>query len=226
MGTALAKSRRRAQRSVARHVVLAAIAAIAASGCLYDADDRCGSNQIVYQDVRCVCAEGSAWTADGCVACAENEQPSANGCECIAGFGRATPDSACEAAPSGLGVACDSASACTDSVYDHCQLAGGTSGYCTNSGCTSSDQCQGGYACDTRSATPFCRRPPVGLGQPCESAADCAGTEATWCETFMTHQCIVQGCSLADQDCFGDQQCCDFSQFGVPAPVCVPAGGC
>ena len=196
-------------------------------GCVYDADERCGPNQSLYEDTRCVCAEGSAWNADGCVPCGENEQVTANGCECLAGYLRPTADAACQEVPPGLGLACDDASAaCTDSVYGHCQLVAGASGYCTSVGCTGSEQCEAGYACDTRAATPFCRRPPIGLGAPCETEGDCAGTEATWCDSFTSKRCVVQGCSIQAQDCFGDLQCCDRSQYGVPAPLCLPPGAC
>jgi hypothetical protein len=212
----------------ARGLILLQCATFGAAGCLYEADDRCGPNQSVSEDdVRCVCAEGSAWTARGCVACGENEQASANGCECVMGYLRPTADAACETAPSGLGQDCDSVStACTDSVYGHCRIESGTAGYCTRLGCTGSEQCEGGYACDTGTTPPFCRRPPVGMGLPCETEADCAGTEATWCDSVMSLKCVVQGCSVAAQDCFGDLQCCDLSQFGVPAPLCLPPGGC
>lgn len=205
----------------------AAIAACAVVGCIYDDADRCSDNQVVLDDSRCVCAPGSAWTTEGCVPCGENEQPGASGCECVAGFARPAVDSACEPLPSGLGDDCDTeGSPCGAGAFDHCQVTGGTSGYCTSLDCSDTTPCEGGYACETMQGTPYCRRPPTGLGTPCTSADDCAGTEATWCDTFSSQQCIVQGCSVADQDCFGDQVCCDLSQFGVPVPLCLPAGAC
>jgi hypothetical protein len=213
-------------RSAVRRLLLLQCVTVAAGGCLYDSDERCGPSQSVV-GTRCVCAEGFAWTDEGCVACGENEQASANGCECVAGYSRPTPDAACEAAPSALGLACDGAGAvCGDSVYGYCQMVSDTAGYCTKLGCSESEPCAGGYACETRTGQPFCRRPPVGMGLPCETEADCAGTEATWCDAFTSQRCVVQGCSLTEQDCFGDLECCDFSQFDVPAPLCVPAGGC
>jgi hypothetical protein len=225
-GPAPERSARRAAKRGIR-LLAAVLAACAVAGCIYDADDRCSDHQVVYQDSRCVCDPGSAWTAQGCVVCGENEQPGASGCECVAGFARAMADAECEPMPSGLGDACDTDSApCGEGPFAYCQVVSGTSGYCTSVDCSDSAPCEGGYACETRADTPFCRRPPVGLGSPCESADDCAGTEATWCDTFQTQQCIVQGCSLADQDCFGDQVCCDLSQFNVPVPLCLPAGGC
>jgi hypothetical protein len=217
---------RRGARRIVR-LLAAGLAACGVAGCIYDDDDRCSDNQVVVEGSRCVCAPGSAWTAQGCVVCGENEQPGASGCECMAGFARPAADAACAPLPSGLGDACDTVSApCGEGPFDHCQVVSETSGYCTSVDCSDSAPCEGGYACETRSGDPFCRRPPLGLGTPCESADDCAGTEATWCDTFQTQQCIVQGCSLANQDCFGDQVCCDLSQFGVPVPLCLPAGAC
>src|SRR5687767_11633147 len=115
---ALARPCRPATKTAWRSLVLLQCATFGTPGCLYDANDRCGPNQQIGEDIRCVCAEGSAWTIGGCVVCGANEQASANGCACIAGHLRPTADAACEAAPSGLGLACDNMSApCTDSVY-------------------------------------------------------------------------------------------------------------
>jgi hypothetical protein len=71
-----------------------------------------------------------------------------------------------------------------------------------------------------------CRRPPVGLNKSCTSNDDCAGTEATYCDTFVAHACIVQGCSVTPNNCFSGYQCCDLTTFGVPQPICVPTGAC
>lgn len=221
---ALHSARRKAIRIV--RLLAAGLASCVVVGCIYDDEDRCSDNQVVLDDSRCICAPGSAWTTDGCVACGENEQPGANGCECVAGFTRPSPETGCEPLPAGLGEACDSESSPCAGDFGHCQVVDGTSGYCTSLDCSDAEPCEGGYACEARSGTPFCRRPPIGLGTPCESADDCAGTEATWCDTFQSQQCVVQGCSLAAQDCFGDQVCCDLTQFGVPVPLCLPAGAC
>ena len=208
-------------------LLLATLGALVPSACVYDADDRCSPGQVLVSDSACGCAPGSAFTPQGCVPCAENEVAGANGCACAEGLSRPTPDAACQAPPQELGVACDVQSApCTSGQYDHCQLVSGSSGYCTSTGCASSAECAGGYACDTTASPPFCRRPPLGMGKACEAPAGCAGTEATWCDTFMSHTCLVQGCSVAAQDCFEGLKCCDFRQFGVPEPLCVPQGGC
>jgi hypothetical protein len=207
--------------------LLGMLGALLQGACIYDSDDRCSPGQVLLTDSNCVCAEGSAFTPNGCVPCAANEVVGPSGCVCAEGLVRPTPDAACQAPPQELGVECDMESApCTSTQYDHCQLVSGMSGYCTSTGCASSAECEGGYACDTAASPPFCRRPPLGAGRACESPADCAGTEATWCDTFMTNTCLVQGCSVPTQDCFGGMQCCDLTQFGVPEPLCLPPGAC
>jgi hypothetical protein len=35
--------------------------------------------------------------------------------------------------------------------------------------------------------------------------------------------CLVQGCTVDPNDCFGDNECCDV---GLPEPICVPTGAC
>jgi hypothetical protein len=199
------------------------LAAYAVTGCIYDADKPCGDDYAVYGDgVRCVCPEGTAYTPAGCVACGEHEVASASGCACEEGYSRPSADAPCVPTPSDLGAECDPAAPACDPLFDHCEPAG-ESGYCTTTGCTTNDDCSGGYACNAESV---CQRPPVGLGQTCASADDCAGTEATFCESFMTHTCQVQGCQLDQNDCFSGYECCDYSAFGLPQPLCVPEGVC
>jgi hypothetical protein len=202
--------------------------ALAAGACVYDADERCSLNQVLVDDTRCECVAGTAYTPDGCVACGENEVPGPTGCECAAGFSRPTPEAACQqSAPAALGADCNVASApCGDPPYDHCHVTEGGAGYCTIAGCTSSADCEGGYECDVGAEPPFCRRPPVGLGRACQSPADCAEGEASFCDLVVSNTCLEQGCSLEAQDCFGGQQCCDLSMFNVPVPVCLPPGAC
>lgn len=209
-------------RRRARAASLLAIATALLGACVFDPDDRCGDNQVVFGDnLRCVCAPGYAPSDAGCVACGDNEVPSAAGCVCAEGFTRANPTAACEASGS-IGADCDEETPCADSVYSYCELDGG---YCTTSGCESSADCDGGYACDTSSEPAVCRRPPVGLGNACSTDADCAGAEATYCDTFMTRQCLVQGCSVTPNDCFEGYICCDFAPF-VPQPLCIPGNSC
>jgi hypothetical protein len=201
---------------------------VATTACVYDPDQRCGENQILSSDGRqCSCVPGAVMTAHGCTLCGLNEVPGNGVCDCAAGYVRPTLNAACEEAPSAMGMACDTSGApCTDSTYATCHVTGGSTGYCTNAGCTSSADCQGGYACDTTATPPFCKRPPVGAGLACQSSADCAGTEATYCDLVVTHQCLVQGCKRTPDDCFSGTVCCDLSTFGVAQPICVLPGTC
>jgi hypothetical protein len=216
-------------RSWLRATRQSAACALLLVACVYDPDQRCDGGQVLYESdfPRCICAPGSAATAEGCVPCADNEVAAATGCDCAEGFARPSDGATCEAVPMGQGVACDEASAaCVDPDYNHCQIVSGTSGYCTNTGCTGASDCAGGYACDTTASPSFCRRPPLGAGQSCSADSDCAGTEASYCDTFVTHTCLVVGCSLAPDNCFAGTECCDLSAFGVPRPLCVAQGAC
>lgn len=210
-----------------RAAALAGLAASASAACTLDPDDRCGPNQVSYGDnERCVCAPGFAYdpATTTCIACRENEISSPGGCVCKEGFVRSVLGF-CEEAPMGLGVECDATTPCTDPAFSHCEPAG-DSGYCTNIGCTSSADCSGGYACDLGVTPSVCRRPPIGLSMPCSGPADCAGTEATYCDLFVSMSCLVEGCTVSPNDCFEGWDCCDLSTFGIPKPICVPAGAC
>jgi hypothetical protein len=199
------------------------VATVAVSACTFDPDDRCDPHQIISSGI-CVCAEGYASTADGCVACGEHEIPGSGGCVCEEGFARSTESSACEPVPVAQGAACDDAAPCADTVFDYCHRDTGESGYCTQLGCATSSDCAGGYACDTSADPSVCLRPPLGLGKTCSSAADCADGEATFCESFQTRTCQVQGCSVTGDDCFVGYTCADLSSYGLPITLCVPEG--
>lgn len=195
------------------------------SACVYDASDRCGPHQ-VFEDRRCVCDAESAWTETGCVPCGADEVPGANGCTCKPGYSKPQADGVCEPTPTGLGAPCDVNTPCVDAAFDHCEVGTDDKGYCTNTGCSETTACSGGYACDAQVTPSVCRRPPVGLAMSCTSAADCAGTEATYCDAYQTHSCLVEGCSLSPDNCFSGWECCDLSAFGVPQPICVAQGAC
>jgi len=128
--------------------------------------------------------------------------------------------------PEDLGVECTDDDACSKD-FPHCEIEEeGEPGYCTNTECEAPEDCLGGYACDLAVEPAVCRRPPLGLFQPCENADDCAGTEATWCDTAYSFTCM-QTCSLdAPGGCFIGTECCDLSAFGVPEPLCVLEGMC
>ena len=218
--------RSRHRRAMTRRSASALALGLVGGACTYDPDDRCDVGEVLFSDIRCVCVEGLVQSANGCVPCGENEVAGAAGCVCADGYSRPSADAACQPQPAGQGDACDAQTPCADPAYDHCEPTSGASGYCTTTGCSSSVDCSGGYACDTTASPSVCRRPPIGAGQACASPADCEGTEALFCDAVVAHACLVMGCSLAPDDCFEGTECCDLSQFGVPAPVCVAAGAC
>jgi hypothetical protein len=197
-----------------------------ASGCVLDSDDRCGERQVLWEnDMRCVCEEGTAYTPEGCVPCGANEIASAAGCACAPGFGRPAPELACEELPPGIGAPCATPAECLDPTYPYCQV-GASGGYCTTANCTTSADCTGGYTCNLGATPTHCQRPPLGAGTPCTSPADCAGTDAIFCDTFVTGTCLVQDCSLAPDNCYMGSECCDLSNVGLPLNLCVAAGQC
>ena len=67
--------------------------------------------------------------------------------------------------------------------------------------------------------------PPDGLGMSCESHADCAGTEAEFCDTFSTNTCLVKDCNVEADDCYEGFECCDLQPLGFPV-LCVATGEC
>jgi len=203
-------------------VCLCGLFGIIPSACLYDPDDRCGPNQVSISNDRCACVEGYVPGENGCIACGENEVASNGACSCAEGFARASDTEPCEPPPGELGVECDTESKpCPDEKYSLCHVTDGSSGYCTNS-CTNSEDCDGGYRCQDGPES-FCRRPPVGLSQPCDSDEECAGFEATACEAVQSHQCLVP-CAAGDTGgCFVGDACCAFPG---PFVVCVPADAC
>jgi hypothetical protein len=205
---------------------LFALLGVMPSACTYDPSDRCGPHQVMYEDLRCVCDAHSATTATGCVPCGADEVPGATGCTCKPGYSKSEEGGACEPTPMGLGTACEVSTGCSDPRFNHCEPGADGKGYCTETGCSSSADCTGGYACDALVTPSVCRRPPLGLAMSCTSDADCAGTEATYCDTFQSHSCLVQGCSLMPDNCFSGWECCDLSMYGIAQPLCIPQGAC
>ncbi|WP_437587478.1 hypothetical protein [Sorangium sp. So ce1000] len=204
--------------------VCAAGYAATKTGCV-----RCGENEDVGAS-GCVCKAGygRADATSPCAACGENEVTGATGaCECAAGFSRASAEAPCTATPAGLNAACDTATMpCSDATYNHCHALSGTTGYCTRQGCSGAADCADGYMCDLTVAPSYCRRPPVGAGKTCASDADCAGTEATYCNIYETQKCQVQGCTLSPNNCFTGTVCCDLTDSGVAQYQCVAEGSC
>ena len=94
--------------------------------------------------------------------------------------------------------------------------------------CTSSRGCPPGELCD-RYGSQHCVAAPSGLGAPCSGAADCAGSEANFCESFSSRTCQVQGCAARAGVCPGDLLCCDYAV--ISTSLCIPSdaapdGGC
>lgn len=194
----------------------------------------CGANEVTSPTGSCQCAPnfGRSEPTAACTPCGQNETTGATGaCECKAGFGRTSPQEPCVRF-SALGLECDTqATPCADATYSYCHAASGTAGYCTSQGCATSADCEGGYTCSTAISPSYCHQPfsaAVGVGKPCTTDADCAGTEATYCDLFVTFGCLVQGCTLAPDNCPTGYECCDLSAYMVPQPLCVSIalGGC
>jgi hypothetical protein len=201
-----------------------------ASSCLYQAGERCDPGQTYDADAGlCVCAGNTVAAEHGCIACAEHELALNGVCGCAKGYVRPTPDAACAIVPDALGATCQVDQDCADSTFNTCQLAGDGGGYCTSVGCAANSDCTAGYGCNLAATPSYCQRPPDGAGKSCASDADCAGTAATFCETFNSHICYVEGCSLTSNDCFPGEECCDLTgpSFGVfKKQICVDAGSC
>ncbi len=213
-------------------MLLAFVTLGGASSCLYHSSDRCDPGQTYNSEAGlCVCDDSQNLIAGdhGCEACDANATAKDDVCTCNDGF--SGDGKTCVETPKALGTDCKADADCNDEKYNTCHLVSADSGYCTNSGCTTVDDadCSGGYACDLSATPSYCERPPSGAGMACKSNDDCKGTDATYCETFNTHQCFVQGCSLTANDCFPGKECCDLAPLSggiVKAVICVDSGTC
>lgn len=173
------------------------LGALGLAGCLVDADNRCGDNQVL-QNGLCRCVEDAKLIGN----------------ECIVVDAAVVPEM-------GQGAACEpTTQPCMDPAFPHCQKAPSGAYYCTSTGCTRNDDCTNGYLCVAATSPSYCRRPYVGQATPCETSADCAGYDATLCST-LAKVCLVRDC-VADA-CDPDWSCYDASQVVPGAPfVCVP----
>lgn len=195
-------------------------------GCVLDTDAKCDPGQSLWTGgERCVCAEGMAYTEEGCVPCGANEVGSPQGCVCVPGFARQSPLAPCIEIPEGIGAPCSTGADCLNPAYPSCQASPLGERYCTSLSCASDDDCSGGYACELGSSPTYCRRPPTGAYMPCASDADCAGTEATFCDLAVSFSCLVRDCSVEPDSCFSGSECCDLSLFSLPR-LCIPEGQC
>jgi len=193
------------------------------AGCVYDDDDPCGPGQVRWEDSQlCVCAEGTAYTPEGCVPCGEHALATPNGCVCEMGYARTQPTDPCVEVPADIGTACSTDAECLSPTYPHCQQTT-IGGYCTALDCTGDADCSAGYACNLTAAPSYCQRPPVGAGQTCTTDADCAGTEALFCDSVFSGICLVRDCTVTPNSCFTGMECCSN---GPPVPICIPTGLC
>lgn len=193
--------------------LLALLTALVAGACLYDPGQRCGPSMIYNEtSFACVCEGNAIAVTGGCRRCADDEVATAGKCACPDGQSK-NADNVCVTV-AGLGRPCDTATApCSDSTYSYCAVrGGGTAGTCTKP-CASHNDCDPTYTCATWEAQPYCRT-FEGAGMPCSAPADCSG-DATHCDSFATHTCLVAGCSLTANDCPRSTMCCDLSRFGI-----------
>jgi hypothetical protein len=188
-----------------------------------EGDAACGEHQQQVSEpgtLYCLCEPGFVIDDDdiGCKACGENEDSDGRTCTCKPGFTR--PLGGGECMMTSLGAACSSDEECAGD-FPICVVDGADS-YCTSDGCASSADCQPNWFCDADGDGSVCRKPPAGYRQPCDGADDCAGTAATYCDSFQSHSCLIQGCGKG-APCPGDWSCCDISLIGVS--LCIEPSG-
>jgi hypothetical protein len=180
--------------------------ALVAACIVGDGEDRCDKNQVfVGGDApACLCAENTIMDPRGygCVPCGANEVVTGAACACASGFARATPSAACEpVVGQELGAACTGEGTCR-APYPYCATDGADK-YCTVQGCGATTPCPTSYRCEQG----FCAK-VTGLGKACSSPADCAGTDAVFCNTFAGSTCVVQGCAADTSLCPAGSVCC------------------
>jgi len=227
MGSAMTNPPRTTSSLVRRGGALAVW--LLAAACVYDPDNRCGEHQQLDARGVCVCMAGNAQDpiTHVCFPCGANEEVRAGACACLQGYSREAPGKPCAAAPTGLGAGCSPTNMCKIAPYQHCQAPRAGESYCTSTGCTRSSDCTGSYSCDRSGTMPFCRRPPTGEGKACTSADECKGLEASHCETFFVHTCLVEGCNPQDPaSCSDGWKCCDVTPLGLPKTLCLRMDKC
>ena len=208
-------------------VALGASVSLFAAACIYDPDQRCGPNQHLGPNSTCSCDDGLVMSGQSCVPCAENETWQGGVCLCSAGFARDTGDGAC--VQSGLNASCElgaEPSTCSDPAYPACRDHGGGVGYCTTT-CVGDTDCPHGFVCDTKSEPATCKSAATGQGDACATTSDCAGKDANYCESTITHVCLVTGCSVESPlSCSEGFSCCDVHSLGLALTLCIPEGLC
>jgi len=184
-----------------RRTSVALAACLLAGGCLIDPDRPCG-DRIENAAGACVCPDQQVPSDSGCAPCGEHERAAGGQCVCEDGYSRSSAGARCEPVTDDPG--------CTGS---DCPAEGE---------CESSADCPSPLLCD-RYDTGACVDPPAGLGESCSSDADCAGTDATFCEVYSSLTCVVEGCKEEGGRCPGDMQCCDFAVLSRSLCVGVEA---
>jgi hypothetical protein len=194
--------------------------------CVYDANDRCGPDQVYYEEEdACRCAEGLVVDEDTarCVPCADDEVVEGGECVCAEGFERPPSGGLCREAQmaEGLDEPCDpDASDDCSGDFDLCVADDHGGGYCTTE-CATDGDCIAGHACAPGDPD-FCQRPPTGEGETCSEQVDCEGYDASYCEALIISSCLVPDCAEQGGACFGEHVCCDFSTLGDFPSLCVP----
>lgn len=214
----------RVSNRLLRELGIASLIISAAFGCIVS-DNRCDENQLEARGTAnaCQCAPGyiPSPRGYGCDACGDNEEAFGVQCVCKSGFSRADASAPCEAIEGSLsGAACSAEQACSE-PNPYCALSEDEP-YCTTDDCSKNEDCPRDWRCVAGSGGRYCRKPAKGLLAPCESNADCEGNEATYCETLMSHMCLVEDCAADPGKCGSGWSCCDFSTL-LGAALCVPS---
>ncbi len=203
-------------------------ACLLATSCIYDPDHRCGPNQHLGENSTCLCDDGLVPQGQTCVPCRDHEIWQSGVCACVDGFTRASGDGkACVSG--GPGVGCDpsaTTTGCEGTEFATCRDRGGSVGYCTTT-CAADGDCPHGFACDAMATPSTCKSAAFGEGDPCTTAEDCVGKDASYCESALVHVCLVAGCSVdSPLTCSEGWSCCDVRPLGLNMTLCVPEGKC
>lgn len=200
----------------------ALLCALVTTSCIID--DPCDDHQLKVEGFAAACACEPGYVVGpegyGCVKCGKNEEAKGNECVCKDGFSRASPTADCEPFEAGdLGSECQSDAECSEEA-PFCAVSE-TPGYCTAQGCERASDCAEGWRCNSAGAPSFCEKAPSGLGMSCESSADCAGSDAAYCEAFMSHSCMIDDCLKQPNKCVHGTVCCDLTGL-IGVSLCAP----
>jgi hypothetical protein len=62
---------------------------------------------------------------------------------------------------------------------------------------------------------------PTGVGEYCDTTADCAAFDATYC-AVAKHTCLVEKCAAGEHTCSSSSTCCDYSALKAGFSLCLP----